>query len=261
MSGMNEEQNRNPRENSDEVEIDLLPLLKALWKGAWLIVTAALLAGSIFYLGTKTFVAPTYQASFTAYVNNRTASTESTSTLTSSDLTAAKSLVYTYVQILTGRTVLESAAAEAGVDYDYTELSEYISADVVDDTEIIEVTVTVDSPETALALAEAMADTAPDYVAEIVEGSSMQIIDAPVLPTSIYSPSYLKNAAIGGFLGAVLAAAVIVLRELLDDTVKDEQEIEKRFGVSVVGVIPDLASTEKQGYGYGYGQKRKGSAE
>ncbi|MCD7919392.1 MAG: Wzz/FepE/Etk N-terminal domain-containing protein [Clostridiales bacterium] len=256
---MNEEQNRG--ENSDVVEIDLLPLLKALWKGAWLIVTAMLLACSIFYLGTKAFITPTYQASFTAYVNNRTASTESTSTLTSSDLTAAKSLVYTYVQILTGRTVLESAAAEAGVDYSYTEMSEYISANVVDDTEIIEVTVTVDSPETALALAEAMADIVPDYIAEIVEGSSMQIIDAPVLPTSIYSPNYLRNAVIGAFLGAVLAAAVIVLRELLDDTVKDEQEIEKRFGISVVGVIPDLASVDKQGYGYGYGQKRKGGAE
>lgn len=250
---------KTARENN-VIEIDLMQLLKALWQRLWIIVVVTLLGSSLAYLGTKTFVQPTYRASFTAYVNNK-ATTEGTTTVSSGDLSAAQSLVYTYTQILTSRTMLSAAAEELGEDYTYGEMSGWVTTSVVDDTEIIQVSVTMDSAEDALALAMVIAELMPEYVTEIVEGSSVQIIDLPVLPTSIYSPNYLRNAMMGGLLGAFLVAALIVLRELLDDTVKDEETLEKRFNISVVGVIPDLATASKHtshygGYG-GYEQRSK----
>lgn len=236
----------------DVIVIDLVQLLKALWKRLWIIVIVTLLGCSLAYLGTKTFVQPTYRATFTAYVNNKSSS-EGTTTVTNSDLTAAQSLVYTYTHLLTSRSMLDKAATQAGTDSSYEEMSKWVTTDVIDDTEIIEVNVTMDSAEGALVLATAIAEVMPDYVTQIIEGSSVQIIDMPVLPDKIYSPNHLKNAIIGGLLGAFLVAALIILRELLDDTVKDEETLEKRFGTAVIGVIPDLATAGKQDSHYGYG--------
>ncbi|MCD7753912.1 MAG: Wzz/FepE/Etk N-terminal domain-containing protein, partial [Clostridiales bacterium] len=190
--------NRAPKAaEEDVIVIDLVQLAKALWHRFWIILIVTLMGCSLTYLGTKAFVQPTYRATFTAYVNNKSSS-EGTTTVTNSDLTAAQSLVYTYTHILTSRTMLDAAAAQIGENYSYEEMSEWVTTDVVDDTEIIEVSVKMDSAEGALALAEAIAEIMPDYVTQIVEGSSVQIIDMPILPDSIYSPSYLRNAAIGG---------------------------------------------------------------
>lgn len=239
------------KQNKKANTIDLVQLARALWYRAWLIVIAALLFGSIAYIGTRLLITPTYQASFTAYVNNSNDQGNKT-TLENSDVTAARSLVSTYSAILTSPPVLENAAAEAGIDCTYEQLVDMVSTSIVGDTEIIQVNVTMDDPAVAVAVATAMANNAPEYVARIVEGSSMQVIAEPKLPTSIYGPSYIGNMAKGFLLGAILAAAVIVLLELIDDRVKSEEDLERRYGIAVMGTIPDLAAARKYGT---YGKK------
>lgn len=255
---MNEKQKTVQRED-DEVVIDLLPLLKALWKKAWIIIIAALLFGSGAYLGTKFLVTPTYRSSFTAYVNNKAAGTEGATTVTSTDLTASKSLANTYAEILTSRTLLEQAAEQAGVEYDtVSALQGLVSTNVSSDTEIITVYVTTPDALESLQLAQTLTELAPDQIAQIVSGSSMQIIDEPLLPSDIYSPSYLKYTLLGVVLGAFLSAAIIVVRELLDNRIKAEEELENRFGIAVIGTIPDILAASKKDFGYyGYGERQK----
>lgn len=95
-----------------------------------------------------------------------------------------------------------------------------VSTNTEDETEVIGVYVTAEDPKVAAQLASAIADVAPQMISQIIEGSSMQIIDEPLVPTSIYSPNYSKNTAVGFLIGAVIAVAIIVIKELLDDHVK-----------------------------------------
>jgi len=244
---MNNQQNRM---DSDEVVIDLARLARAVWRKAWLVLLAAVLVGVSAYAATAVFISPTYRSSFTAYINNKSG-TEST-TLTNSDLLAAQSLVNTYSAILISQPVLEDAAAQAGLIMTYEELSAAVSTSTVDDTEIIQINVTMEDPQMALDLAQALVDIAPGYVSKIVEGSSMQVVAPPVLPDKIYAPNYKRNAAIGVILGAVLVIAVVVITELVDNRVKSESELEERYGIAVMGVIPDLVEAKKKNYAYSY---------
>lgn len=238
----------------EETVIDLSRLLRALWRGAWMIILAALLLGAAAFFGTKLLITPTYRASFTAYVNNRT-NTESATSVTSADLSASRSLVQTYAAILTSRTVLEEAAKEAGTSYSYDDMSEMVSTTVISDTEIITVYVVSADPVEARDLAQAIVNTAPVRVSDIVEGSSMQVVDAPVIPTERYAPSYQKNTAIGVVLGAFLMGALLVLRELMDDHIKDEESLEERFGLAVLGTIPNMLEATKKNDNYAYVKK------
>ena len=109
----------NNREN--ETEIDLLQLAKALWHKAWAIVLVTLITAAMAFAGTKLFITPLYTASAMMYVNNSSISVGSTQ-VNLSDLTAAQSLVETYMVILKTRGTLEEVIKEANLPYDYEQL-------------------------------------------------------------------------------------------------------------------------------------------
>jgi capsular polysaccharide biosynthesis protein len=54
------------------------------------------------------------------------------------------------------------------------------------------------------------------------------------------SPRPLLNLAVGFLVSSVFAVGFAVLRELLDKTLKTEEEMEEKFAVPVLGVIPQI---------------------
>ena len=63
-------------------------------------------------------------------------------------------------------------------------------------------------------------------------------------------------------LGALLMAAYEIIRALMDNRVKSVKELEERFGISVMGTIPNFHSADAaSGYGgyYAKAAKRRGA--
>lgn len=228
---------------SDKGEIDLLVLLRLLWQRILLILLAAIFMASLFGVLTKAFIAPTYQSGFTAFINNKTEAGQQTS-VTNADTSAAESLANTYAEILHSRPVLEAAAKQNNLDKSYKELDDMVTTKIQVNTQLVNVSVTAESPEEAYFLAKTISEISPDYVSDIVEGSSMKIVSKPVKNLQKVGPSVSKNCMIGGLLGMLLAMAVIVVIEIMDTRIKSAEELEEAYGYSVVGSIPSF-----EGYG------------
>lgn len=259
---MAQNQNLNG-DNTDEMEIDLLEVLGEVWKHIGAVIIAALLCAIITLAFTIFFIRPKYQAGFTAFINNRSNSQESLDELNSADITAARNLTYTYAAIIKSRPVVEEALQRSNLSDKYGASGVSVSTSVETNTQLVNVTVLMTSPEEAYAVARAIAEVAQVAVAEIVEGSSMKIVSNAVMPTRQYSPNVRRNTMVGFLLGAVLAIIIIVLRLLLDNRVKSEQDLTRHFGISVIGTIPSFEVSQGSGYrysnyGYGYGGKEKG---
>ena len=242
-----QEQQMNENEG---LTIDLGRVVQALLKWAWVIVAAAIVFGLVAWIFSATMITPTYRSGFTAYVNNKQNSTSGNTT--TSDLNASIALAYVYGEIIQSRTVLTEAAAKCGIDYGYGDLKSKISISIADTTAIINVHVEDANPQTAMALAAAIADVAPEHVARVVDNSSMRIVDEPILPTSQYSPNNGRNAIIGALLGIVAAVAVVIVLEVFNDYVQSSEELEKRYDVIAIGVIPDMDQAEKVHSNYSY---------
>ena len=111
-------------ENRTEDEIDLLKLAAALWRKAWAIVLAVVLFATAALGYTAFFVTPLYKATALMYVNSSSISVGSTKvSISQGELSAAQSLVKTYIVILNTRSTLEEVIAQSGVPYTYEELS------------------------------------------------------------------------------------------------------------------------------------------
>lgn len=248
-------------EEDDEDEIDLSELFRVIIKHLGQIIAAALLGAVIVLAGTIFLIKPTYRSGFTAFVNNRN-SQEQAQSMQSGDVAAGQSLTRTYAAILESRPVVEDALDKSGLSgeegYEYVDIQEAISTDVESDAQLVSLYVTLRDPEAAYKLADAISDVAPDYISDIVEGTSMKIVSGAILPTHQYSPNPMKNAAIGGVIGALLVMVIVIIRTLTDTTIKSEQDLQERFGIPVIGTIPnyDQAAHGSKKYGkygnYGY---------
>ncbi len=243
--------NENEKNEPRELEINIIPLLKELVKKIWLIALVGLIVGGGVFVGAKLMIKPTYRSGFTAYVNNKQ-SKENTDYLTSSDLTASKQLVLTYQKILTSNTILTAAAEIIGNDSSYESLNKKVSTEVKDDTEIISVYVVDNDPQFAYDYAQAISKSAPQYMAQIVEGSSMKIIDYPEYSEKRFKPSYTRFALIGFLIGALIVVVFVIIRYFMDDTVKSESDIESSFSIPILGVIPDVSKASNNQSDYYY---------
>lgn len=239
--------------------IDLLHIVRTLWRKIWVICLAVAIAGGIGFGLSAFIIKPTYSSTILLYVNNSSFSLGNTSfSISSSEITAAQSLVKTYGEILNNRTTLERVKDEADVDYSYEQLSKMIVSGSANDTEIMYVTVTATDPNEANAIANCIAEVLPVRIAEIIDGASMEVVDWSVTNDKKVAPSITQYTAIGMILGALLSTIVIVIIAMLDDRIHDEDYIIETYDYPILARIPNLVDTDNKHYGYYY-QSRSSS--
>lgn len=237
--------------------IDLLHVVKYLWKRAWLIVLCGIAAAVVGLSIAKFAIAPTYSSHIKLYVNNGAFSIGSTSfSINASELTAAQSLVRTYGDILDSRSTLERVIEKAEVDYTWKELSGMIAYEPSNNTEIMRVTVTSTDPYEASKIANVIATVLPARISEIIDGASMEVVDAAVPETDKVAPSITYYTAVGLIVGVLLSGLILVVLALMDGTIHDEEYVLRVYDYPILGEIPDLLDAGGKSYGY-YSQSRQ----
>ena len=235
-----------------EDTIDLLHLAKVLWKHAIAIVLAGLIFGAAAFIGTKVFVTPMYDARALMYVNSTNLSLGGSKvSISTAEISAAKSLVDTYSVILKTRMTLEDVIEQSGVGYTYEQLVKMITAGSVNGTEVFYINVKSADPAEAELLANTIDLVLPDKITSIVDGSSVRIVDYAVKPAVKSYPNTSKNAVLGALLGVVLSCGLIIVMDLMDDQIHDVDYLTNTYSdIPVLAVIPDLLSKNKSSYYY-----------
>lgn len=252
--------------NQEYYVIDLLHILKSLWSKAWAIILIGIVTGAMALCYTVFMVVPKYSASVMMYVNNSSFSVGNVS-ITASELSAAQSLVDTYIVILNNTTTMEEVAERLDSEHSAGELMGMIKAEPVSGTEVFRITVTTDDPYEAAEIANCIAEVLPLRVDEIIEGSSTKLVDSARVNTHKVSPNITQITAIGAILGCLLACVLFAVIALFDDTIRNEDNIVQTYDVPVLAKIPDL-TYDGSGHGYhyykygryssyGYGSKQK----
>lgn len=225
-------------------EIDLQEVWKELIKRIWIIALCAVLVGAAVFAYTTAWVTPMYQANVTMYVNNK--SGKDSQYVSASDLSVAMHLTGTYVSVIKSDRVLSKVVEELGLTLTTDQIRGMVTAKAEENTEIFHVSVISPNAQMSADIANAITRLAPPVIADIIEGSSAKTIDEAKIPRSACSPNVTMNAIIGALVGAILAAMVIVLRLILDNYVKSEEDLRKICDVPVLGSIPNLTGEGKK---------------
>ena len=225
------------RSMENEETIDLMELARLLWAHIVQIVAAAVAAALICLLVCVFALTPKYQASINMIVNTRQ---DMTTTFTSDNFNSAKNLISTYAVIIKSNTVLNEVIDTLDLDMTYGQLYSMVNVTSVDDTQIMKVTVTDTDVKRAGEIVETIADIVPDVLVEKVEaGSCKTVSDVAINPNKVF-PQTKKYVMMAGLMGAVVVCAILVLAHLLHDTVVDDEDVQNKLGLPVLGLIPEV---------------------
>ena len=228
---------------NDEVEIDLMELLQSLLKH-WKFILVVFLAIVAISAGcTMFFIPKQYESRISMYVNN---SSKDNGYINSADLTASRNLVSTYMELITSDCVMDKVFAkvnfenyDAKVPANVTKLRKLISCQQLKDTEIFEVRVKTTDAELSAEIAKTIGEVAPKEISRVFKSGSVEIIDKAKVPTKHVSPSIQKNTILGGLLGIIISCGIVVLASILNQKVTGSKDLENKYNLPVLGVIPD----------------------
>lgn len=243
------------KKNREYYTIDVLHIAKMLFRRVWVIVLCGLLAGAMGFSMAAFLIAPSYSAQVKLYVNNSSFSLGNTSfNISSSELTAAQSLVRTYGVILDSRSTLQRVIDQAEVNYSWKRLATMITYKPCNDTEIMEVTVTCGDPYEASKIANTIAKVLPVRISEIIDGATMEVVDSAIPDLEKVGPSITQYTAIGMALGILVSVFALIVLALLDDTIHDEEYVLNTYDYPILGKVPNLLNAGSKSYSY-YSQK------
>lgn len=77
-----------------------------------------------------------------------------------------------------------------------------------------------------------------------VDPGTITKIDSALVPTKPYSPNLLKNLGLALVVGLALAAALVVLREVMDDRIRSLDDIDEKIGLPLLGHTPHVENKD-----------------
>ena len=133
----------------------------------------------------------------------------------------------------------EPVIDELQLDLDYEELSELVTVTNPDSTHIIEMQVVCGDPELSRNITNALMNISIDQIYQIIGSSEPTVIDYSIAESvQDVTPSIFRYMVIGGLLGAVAVCAVLIIRMLMDSTIKSEEDVEKYLGLPILAAVP-----------------------
>lgn len=217
---------------------DFVKLLRARWITVFVVLVAAVLASVVVTLLTT----PLYQASTRLFVSTTSASSLSE---TYQGNRFSQERVKSYSELLMGETLAQRTINKLGLDMSAATLKGKVSASAKLDTVLINVSVLDESPIRARDIANTLADEFVVMVRELETPQDGATPDARVvveqrasIPGSPVVPNTVRNIGIGIVAGIVLGIGLALVRDLLDNTVKDRDALEGLAGAGTVGSIP-----------------------
>lgn len=219
-------------DQQDEIEIDLRDLFFEML-GHWkMILASTVMAAAIALSASKFIMVPQYESTAALYVL-------SNSITSLADIQIGSNLTNDYMVVVKGRPVLEQVIENLGFDENYKQLESKIELNNPKDSRILEIIVTDTDPNQAKEIADEMASVASDYISIKMDQSAPTTIQNGYADGDPVSPHTGRNTVIGALAGFLLAAMVVTVFYLLNDTIMTAEDVERKLGMNLLGSLPE----------------------
>ena len=245
---MNEERKQVEQEPSSGLTFrDIWFIIRKHWIAIVCFIVACTAAGFIW----ARVAPPVYQSTGTMLV-----SYESNSTNIAQDYTFSNYISSTYVVFIKEDVVLEKVSEKLDKEFTIKQLRSNTS--VKNDSLVLKITFSASNRDTAKKVVQTIIETAQEVAdtTNVVEGTEKPVYHLLYDNLKVLSPAKdatrvthtLRNTAIGGAAGVVLAFLYVLIRELSDHTFKSTDEIERMLNLPVLACIPEYHfDDEKKG--------------
>lgn len=178
---------------------------------------------------------PTYKS--TAKLYAVTASDDTVVNI--ADLNIGQALTKDYEELIYSDPVMEEVIDKLHLNKTAGQLSSMIDIENPEDTRVLRITTTARDPKLAQKITNTLVESLRTYLPRAMSTTKPNIVQRGKLEEGKVGPSYIKYLLMGGFLFAGIYIIILVIRFLLDDTLKTAEDIEAEFGFAPLTVIPE----------------------
>jgi len=214
---------------------DIFKTLKKRWKLIMLLtLIAALVSGSISYF----LLTPVYQSSTQILVNQK----QSENQLDSIQIKSNIDMINTYSVIIKSPAILEKVIDELELDQSVDQLSQKITINSQENSQVFSLTVQDSNPAKAVEIANTVSSIFQKEIKDIMNVDNVSVLAKAEIkenPTPV-KPNPLLNIAIAVVVGLMAGIGLAFLLEYLDNTIKDEDDIERLLDLPLLGSIQKI---------------------
>ena len=214
-------------------EIDLLEIFFALVHNWRALLLGTLVGAFVFGLVHVIFIKPAYQASTELYI------TSNDSMISLQDLQIGTAIAEDYRFIITSRSVLNKVIEDLQLDLNYDQLKAMINVTNPNGTHIIRTSVKTGDLELSRDIANKLLSVSIERIYQVVGASEPSVIDySEASAVEDVSPSFRKFLLIGTLIGFLVVAVIVIVRVIMNSTLRTEEDIEKYLNLTVLAAIP-----------------------
>lgn len=217
-------------------EINIRDFFNYLKKYVLVIVAVALVLIIGVFIYDKSIKKPLY-TTYTTIILTKSNETQTGTTITQNDILLNQKLVETYSKIIKSKLVLEQVISETGVTYTAEELSENVSVEAYENTEMLKISVTDQDPELAANIANSIAQVFSGEIAKIYQINNISVVDVAVTPEEVSNNTLKRDLLIALFISIFGTIGVVFVVYYFDDTVKLTDNLEEEIGMPVVAKV------------------------
>ncbi|TKH09958.1 capsular biosynthesis protein [Peribacillus simplex] len=221
---------------------DIFKTLKKRFKLIMLLtLIAALISGTISYF----LLTPVYQSSTQILVNQK----QSENQLDSNQIRSNIDMINTYSVIIKSPAILEKVIDELELDQSIDQLSEKIMINSQENSQVFSLTVQDSNPTKAVNIANSVSETFQEEIKDIMNVDNVSVLAKAEIkenPTPV-KPNPLLNIAIAVVVGLMAGIGLAFLLEFMDNTIKDEEDIERLLELPILGSIQKITQVHNKG--------------
>lgn len=230
-----------------KISIEYYSVLRDLLRNFWVVLLCLLIGVMGIYIAEYSIYKPEYTSTATVVVNVKGSSSNTMSTYS-----VSSEMAEVFSNVFSEPTMEKEAAEYLGLE----KFDGKITANVLTDTNFINISVVSDSPQKSYELLNAVLQVYPNISEEVFENSVITVLKYPAMSSVPSSIGLQHNKTQTLFLIALISIGAIIVFSVFRDTVKSEKDFKNRVSGKLWGCIPhenknrtikDLISKKKKG--------------
>ena len=229
-------------QHEEVYEIDLLEVFYALKKKIVVIILAGIIGAGLAAAYSFLLAKPVYESTAKLYILS-----QSTSITSLADIQMSSSLAKDYEEMIYSRPVVMQVKKNLNLDYKYEDLKDMLKVENPTDTRCLNISCTSNDKEEARDMANEFARVSKRQIAQIMDTDEPTLFEKAVVNNDPVKPQKVKLIIIGFILGLLIACAIVIIRYMMNDSLKNEDDIERYLGLNTLASIPNEKTQKIQG--------------
>ena len=239
-------------------ELSLLELFKVLKKHIFMILISMILGAGISSAFMIFFVDEIYKSEAQLIVNQNSNIDKEVAAVQYNDLQTSISLINTYSDIIKSQSLLQEVSNSLNNEISVPALRQNLTVEQSPDSQSFMIKANLGSPDLAQRVVATVTEKFIDVLPKIYQDNTTNVY---VLSDASYnsdrvSPSLFRYIVIGAILGLLLSLIMVFIREINDNTIRNEDFL-MSIGLVNLGEVNRLSKDERKHARLGQQMSRK----